>query len=90
VDDNVLRLRFYEALERAGLKRIRIHDLRHTFGTVCAAKGVPQTAIKESMGNSDLATTEIYTAFYPQDSDAAKVSGAFAEESGAPLVEIGR
>jgi integrase len=90
VDANALRQRFYEALERAELKRIRIHDLRHTFGTVCAAKGVPQTAIKEWMGHSDLATTEIYTAFYPQDSDAAKISAAFAEESSAPLVELGR
>jgi integrase len=90
VDANALRQRFYGALERAGLKRIRIHDLRHTFGTVCAAKGVPQTAIKEWMGHSDLATTEIYTAFYPQDSDAAKISAAFAEESGVPLFELGR
>lgn len=85
VDANALRLRYYAALDRAGLKRIRIHDLRHTFGTVCAANGIPQTTIKEWMGHSDLATTEIYTAFYPQDSDAAKISAAFAEESGATL-----
>ncbi|MGD0456039.1 MAG: site-specific integrase [Solirubrobacteraceae bacterium] len=85
VDANALRLRYYAALDRAGLKRIRIHDLRHTFGTVCAAKGIPQTTIKEWMGHSDLATTEIYTAFYPQDSDAAKISAAFAEESGPAL-----
>jgi integrase len=85
VDANALRLRYYAALERAGLKPIRIHDLRHTFGTVCAAKGIPQTTIKEWMGHSDLATTEIYTAFYPQDSDAAKISAAFAEESGPTL-----
>src|SRR5438552_2849554 len=74
VDANALRLRFYAALERAGLRRIRIHDLRHTFGTVCAAKAIPQTTIKEWMGHSDLATTEIYTAFYPQHADAAKIS----------------
>lgn len=66
VDANALRLRYYAALERAELKRIRIHDLRHGFGTVCAAKGVPQTAIKEWMGHSDLATTEIYTASRPR------------------------
>jgi integrase len=89
VDANALRLRYYAALERAGLKRIRIHDLRHTFGTVCAAKGIPQTTIKEWMGHSDLATTEIYTAFYPQDSDAAKISAAFAEESGPTLATSG-
>ena len=78
VDANDLRKRYYKALERAGLRRIRIHDLRHTFGTVCAAKGIPLTTIKEWMGHADLSTTEIYTAFYPQDADAARISEAFA------------
>jgi integrase len=77
IDANKLRLRYYAALERAAVQRIRIHDLRHTFGTVCAAKGIPQTTIKEWMGHADLATTEIYTAFYSQDADAAKISAAF-------------
>ncbi len=89
VDGNALRKRYYAALERAGLRRIRIHDLRHTFGTVCAAKGIPQTTIKEWMGHSDLATTEIYTAFYPQEADAARISAAFTEEPGAQLAGVG-
>ena len=80
VDANKLRRRYYAALDRAGVKRVRIHDLRHTFGTVCAAKGIPQTTIKEWMGHADLSTTEIYTAFYPQAADAAKISAAFTEE----------
>lgn len=80
VDGNALRRRYYAALERARLKRLRIHDLRHTFGTVCAANGIPQTTIKEWMGHSELATTEIYMAFYPQHVDAAKISAAFAPE----------
>ena len=84
VDSNALRQRYYAALRRAQLKRIRIHDLRHTFGTVCAANGIPQTTIKEWMGHSDLATTEIYTAFYPQHADAAKISAAFAETEDSP------
>ncbi len=85
VDANALRKRYYAALELAHVKRIRIHDLRHTFGTVCAANGIPQTTIKEWMGHSDLATTEIYTAFYPQTSDAAKISAAFADDSATEL-----
>jgi len=88
VDSNALRIRYYQALEHAGLKRIRIHDLRHTFGTVCAANGIPQTTIKEWMGHADLATTEIYTAFYPQDSDAAKISAAFSADSGPLLTGV--
>jgi integrase len=79
-----LRKRYYAALDRAGVKRVRIHDLRHTFGTVCAANGIPLTTIKEWMGHADLATTEIYTAFYPQISDAARISAAFAQTDDPP------
>lgn len=81
VDANRLRLRFYAALQAAAVKRVRLHDLRHTFGTVCAAAGIPQTTLKEWMGHADLTTTEIYTAFCPQASDAARISAAFAEQS---------
>ena len=34
VDDFRLRRRFHNALEPAGLPKIRLHDLRHTFGTL--------------------------------------------------------
>jgi integrase len=86
VDANRFRLRFYAALTAADVKRIRLHDLRHTFGTVCAAAGIPQTTLKEWMGHADLATTEIYTAYYPQASDAAKISAAFAKQSAIDLM----
>jgi hypothetical protein len=46
-DDNVVRDEFYEALAAAELGHLReqddpivFHDLRHTFGTQCAAKGI--------------------------------------------------
>jgi integrase len=33
LDGSALRRRYERALERAGLRRLRFHDLRHTFGT---------------------------------------------------------
>jgi integrase len=33
LDGSALRRRYNDALERAGLRRLRFHDLRHTFGT---------------------------------------------------------
>lgn len=85
VDGNALRRRFKATLAQAGLKPIRIHDLRHTFGTVCAGSGIAITTIKEWMGHSDLSTTEIYLAFYPQESDALKISRAFTSNT-TPLM----
>lgn len=36
------------------------HSLRHTFGTECAARGVPVPVIKDLMGHSSIATTMRY------------------------------
>jgi integrase len=38
----------------------RIHDLRHTFGTRCAAAGVPMRTLQEWMGHRDITTTQHY------------------------------
>ena len=64
-DASVLRNRFYEALERAGLRRITFHELRHTFGTQMAAAGAPLRAIQEWMGHADAKTTQIYSHYAP-------------------------
>jgi len=49
-------------IRRAGLHRIRFHDLRHTFVTYCAAAGVPQEQVRDWIGHTDTRTTEIYRA----------------------------
>jgi len=54
-----LRRRFYKALERAGLKRLRFHDLRHSFGTL-AVQVFPLTDVKAYMGHADIQTTMVY------------------------------
>jgi integrase len=45
--------RFKAALARAGVREIRFHDLRHTFGTRMAAAGVPIRTLQEWMGHRD-------------------------------------
>ena len=44
----------------AGIRAVRFHDLRHSFGTRMAAAGAPLRAIQEWMGHCDYATTLIY------------------------------
>lgn len=48
------------ACRRAGIKDLRFHDLRHTFGTRAADAGVPLNAIRDVMGHHSTTMTERY------------------------------
>ena len=65
LDPSKLRKRFRDALDRAGVRRITFHELRHTFGTQMAAHGAPLRAIQEWMGHADAKTTEVYRHYAP-------------------------
>ncbi len=70
-DASKQRKRFKEALKAAGLRPIRFHDLRHTFGTGMAAAGAPLRAIQEWMGHRDIQTTQVYADYAPDPSQGA-------------------
>jgi integrase len=58
VDEGNLRGRvFYKALARAGMRRIRIHDLRHTFASLLIQQGENLVYVKEQMGHSSIQIT---------------------------------
>jgi integrase len=71
LDPAKLRKRFQTAARRAGLRPVRIHDLRHTFGTRMAAAGAPLRWIQEWLGHSDYRTTTLYADYAPDLSQAA-------------------
>lgn len=82
-DASMLRSRFYECLERADLRRVTFHELRHTFGTRMAAAGAPLRAIQEWMGHTDAKTTQIYAHYAPDATNGtAFVECAFGAASG--------
>jgi len=56
-----IRKGWLKACELAGIENLRIHDLRHTFGTRAADAGVPLPAIRDVMGHKSTKTTERYT-----------------------------
>jgi hypothetical protein len=60
------------------MREIRFHDLRHTFGTHCAAAGVPMRTLQEWMGHAQLQTTEIYADYAPSSHEKEMVERAFA------------
>ncbi|MEZ5077220.1 MAG: site-specific integrase [Solirubrobacterales bacterium] len=80
-DASKMRKRFKVALKAAGVRSIRFHDLRHTFGTRMAAAGAPLRTIQEWMGHSDYKTTEIYADYAPDPVQGARwAEAAFAED----------
>ena len=60
-------------LERAECKRIRFHDLRHTFATHLLNYGSDLREIQELMGHSSLRATQVYTHL-----DIVKLKEAYA------------
>jgi hypothetical protein len=69
--------RFKVALRAAGVRDVRFHDLRHTFGTLMAAAGVPMRTLQEWLGHRDLTTTLIYADYAPSEREAEWVAVAF-------------
>jgi integrase len=49
------------AFKKAGIKRIRPHDLRHTFGTWLYESSGDQRFVQEMLNHSDIKTTARYT-----------------------------
>jgi integrase len=78
IDRSKLRKRFKAALAEAGVRDVRFHDLRHTFGTRMAAEGVPMRVLQELMGHRDFKTTLIYADYAPSAHEAEWVEAAFA------------
>jgi integrase len=77
VDGSALRRRYKSSLKAAGLRRLRFHDLRHTFGTRMIAKADIRR-VQEWMGHADVQTTMKYLHYVPRPEDAALVAEAFA------------
>jgi integrase len=54
---SVLRYSFYALLKRAGLPRIRFHDLQHTAATLLLAHGINPKIVSEMLGHSSISIT---------------------------------
>ena len=66
---------FERIARRAGVTTIRLHDLRHTHGTLLIAAGVPVKVVSERLGHATPTfTIETYQHVLPDmQADAARV-----------------
>jgi len=55
--DNFYHLHFVPVLNKSGIRRIRLHDLRHTFGSLLIQRGASIVYVKEQMGHSSIQVT---------------------------------
>jgi integrase len=77
LDRSKLVRRFRQATERAEVRHVTFHELRHTFGTRMAASGVPLRTIQHWMGHADAKTTQVYAHYQPSEAEAEVVDAAF-------------
>jgi integrase len=48
---------FLPVLAKAGIRKIRLHDLRHTFGSLLLQNGASIVHVKEEIGHSSIQVT---------------------------------
>jgi integrase len=69
---NTVTHRFLAEVARTGVRRIRLHDLRHTFASLLLAERVPMHVVKDLLGHSSIAiTVGTYGHLLPGATDAA-------------------
>lgn len=76
VDGSALRRRYSAALARAGLRPLRFHDLRHTFGSL-AINRASIVQVQAWMGHADAKTTMRYRHHKDRTDDAELLAEAF-------------
>jgi integrase len=78
LDRSKLVRRFHQALDRAEVRTITFHELRHTVGARMAAAGIPLRTLQQWMGHADAKTTQVYSHYQPSEDEAGVVDRACA------------
>jgi integrase len=83
LDGSALRRRYLATLDAAGLRRLRFHDLRHTFGSL-AINVASIVQVQAWMGHADIQTTMRYLHHKSRADDAKLLSTAFGHRDNRP------
>lgn len=87
-DSSAFRRRFKSYVKAAGLvdRKVKVHDLRHTFAVLLARSRVSLQEIQTYMGHSSVVTTQIYSRYAPDHSRVREL--AAAEFHGLQVPEV--
>ena len=66
IDNDNLRRVFEKALEKADIRNFHFHDLRHTFATRLAQRGIDIYKISKLLGHKDIRMTQRYAHHCPE------------------------
>lgn len=88
-DERNLRRGFYRCLDKAGIRQVRFHDLRHTYASLMAEAGAPPKYVQKQLGHSSFQVTmDIYSHLFPEGNrewvaklDTSAVSASNLEKS---------
>jgi integrase len=76
LDASALRRRYVTAQEKAGLRKLRFHDLRHVFGST-AINRASIIQVQAWLGHADVKTTMRYLHHKSHQDEAQLLDGAF-------------
>jgi integrase len=80
IKPGVIYKRFKAAVKKAGVPDRRLHDLRHTYCSHLAARGVDPWKIQAWAGHASITTTQLYVEWFgPKEEHADTVDAAFDE-----------
>ena len=85
IDPGYVRKRLQVILERAGCKRVRFHDLRHTFATLSLENGMDVKTLSTIIGHVSAATT-LNT--YTHITDEMRRKAALSIDQGIAKAEV--
>lgn len=82
--------------KRAGLEDVRLHDLRHLYGSMAGAAGFNAFMVRDLLGHRDVATTSRYVhgdrdpLHAAADHVAGRIAAAMEGREAAEVVSLGR
>ena len=57
---------YYKVIKAAGIRRLRLHDLRHSFASHLVMSGVDLSTVQELMGHKSISMTQVYAHLTPE------------------------